>query len=62
MRDTKKTPRQPPFDRRTRTSFTRKPVRFEFPPGTTADETAEAIRKLHETGSKGKTRTRPPRP
>lgn len=47
MKATKKTPRQPPRDRRTRSSMERKPGGVDFPSGGTAREFVEAIRKLH---------------
>lgn len=62
MRATKKTPRQPPRDRRTRSSFEKKPVRVDFPSGGTAEEFVEAIRKLHARygGKKKKAKTTRP--
>ncbi len=62
MRAMKKTLRQPSRDRRTRASFERKLVRLDFPPGATAKEIGEEIRKLHEGHRKRTTRlsTKPP--
>lgn len=57
MRATKKTPRQPPRDRRTRGPFERKPGRVDFPSGGTAEEFVTAIRKLHAKYGGKKTKT-----